>query len=168
MVGFRLLVISLFFVLFTALPVKAEVDAPFDKLQWKGRALIITGSFDHPYLEPQLEMLEAVHEGIIERDLIIVRFKDDHVKTIEELSAFPFQVPDMYWDGKEADDNRQYLEHLLGTDDDIFSVVLVGKDGAVKKVWKEESLEGPVSPAEIFGVIDEMPMRIQEMKENNR
>ena len=36
--------------------------------------------------------------------------------------------------------------------------MLVGKDGSVKKVWKD-----PVDPKQIFTVIDAMPMRRDEM-----
>jgi hypothetical protein len=41
-----------------------------------------------------------------------------------------------------------------------FEVLLVGKDGGVKL-----RRQAPIPPAELFGVIDAMPMRRQEMSE---
>ena len=40
-----------------------------------------------------------------------------------------------------------------------FAVVLVGKDGGVKSVWRE-----PVEARRIFAAIDAMPMRREEMR----
>ena len=51
------------------------------------------------------------------------------------------------------------LRKALGVSARGFAVVLVGKDGGVKKVWRE-----PVDPKTIFTVIDAMPMRREEMK----
>ncbi len=51
------------------------------------------------------------------------------------------------------------LRRSLGVQERGFAVVLVGKDGGVKKVWKE-----PVDPRTIFTLIDAMPMRREEMK----
>jgi Domain of unknown function (DUF4174) len=44
--------------------------------------------------------------------------------------------------------------------DEQFSAVLIGVDGTEKKRWT-----GPVDPREIFAIIDEMPLRQQEMRE---
>lgn len=38
-----------------------------------------------------------------------------------------------------------------------FAVVLIGKDGGIKQVWRD-----PVAPDDIFAVIDAMPMRQRE------
>ncbi len=51
------------------------------------------------------------------------------------------------------------LRRRFGVADHGFAVVLVGKDGDVKRVWHM-----PVDPGLIFGVIDRMPMRRDEMK----
>lgn len=44
--------------------------------------------------------------------------------------------------------------------DEKFSAVLIGLDGTEKKRWT-----GPVDPREIFAIVDEMPVRKQEMGE---
>ena len=57
-----------------------------------------------------------------------------------------------------SEDDRQGALHRrfgIGTG---FAVVLVGKDGGVKTVWRE-----PVDSRRIFTVIDAMPMRRKEM-----
>lgn len=51
------------------------------------------------------------------------------------------------------------LRRTLGVARRGFAVVLVGKDGSVKKVWHD-----PVAPNKIFTVIDSMPMRRNEMR----
>lgn len=47
-----------------------------------------------------------------------------------------------------------------GVAEDEFAVVLIGRDGGEKL-----RASAPVSPAELFGKIDEMPMRRREMRE---
>jgi hypothetical protein len=44
--------------------------------------------------------------------------------------------------------------------DEKFSAVLIGLDGTEKKRWT-----GPVDPREIYAIVDEMPMRQQEMQD---
>jgi Domain of unknown function (DUF4174) len=44
--------------------------------------------------------------------------------------------------------------------DEQFSAVLIGLDGTEKKRWT-----GPVDPREIYAIVDEMPMRQQETRE---
>ena len=51
------------------------------------------------------------------------------------------------------------LRAKLGLPRHGFAVVLVGKDGGVKETWRE-----PVEPARIFGLIDRMPMRRDEVR----
>ena len=41
-----------------------------------------------------------------------------------------------------------------------FTVILIGKDGTEKERFSE-----PVEPASLFNLIDQMPMRRREMKE---
>jgi len=43
-----------------------------------------------------------------------------------------------------------------------FGISLIGKDGGMKNEWKE-----PASPADVFSLIDAMPMRREEMREES-
>ena len=51
----------------------------------------------------------------------------------------------------------------IDPDGDGFQAVLVGKDGGVKARWNEL-----VVPAAVFELVDAMPMRIREMREDER
>ena len=51
------------------------------------------------------------------------------------------------------------LRKAFNVADDAFAVVLIGRDGGEKERWAE-----PVSAQEIFGKIDAMPMRQQEVQ----
>ena len=43
-----------------------------------------------------------------------------------------------------------------------FRISLIGKDGGVKNEWRE-----PATPTEVFSLIDAMPMRREEMREES-
>ena len=58
-------------------------------------------------------------------------------------------------DGPEA----AALRHRLGLPAKTFRVVLVGKDGGAKL-----ASDAPIPPSRLFGTIDAMPMRRQEMR----
>lgn len=58
-----------------------------------------------------------------------------------------------------ADDDAR-LRGKFGVSGRGFAVVLVGKDGDAKRTWRE-----PVEPARIFGLIDRMPMRRDEVRD---
>lgn len=55
--------------------------------------------------------------------------------------------------------DRQYWTQELKLPLSGFAVALIGKDGGVKLNQLQ-----PVAPAELFGVVDKMPMRRQEAK----
>jgi len=55
------------------------------------------------------------------------------------------------------------LRDRFGVDKENFRVILVGKDGGVKR-----SDTTPVKATALFGQIDTMPMRQQEMQERGR
>ncbi len=48
----------------------------------------------------------------------------------------------------------------LGVEADETAILLVGKDGGVKRRWS-----GAVAPGEVFALVDAMPMRRREMRE---
>jgi len=51
------------------------------------------------------------------------------------------------------------LRSAFSVADDAFAVILIGRDGSEKARWTE-----PVSAQEIFGKVDAMPMRQDEVK----
>jgi hypothetical protein len=56
---------------------------------------------------------------------------------------------------------KQYVRQTLGITPGSFAVVLIGKDGGVKR--KDSK---PIDPKVLFETIDTMPMRRQEMRTN--
>ena len=96
------------------------------------------------------------------RPVVILSDSRDDPRVAKQISALDHTRPDL--------DNRNIkvlteaqpgskLRQSLGVAEHGFAVVLVGKDGSVKKVWRD-----PVDPKSIFTVIDSMPMRQNEMR----
>lgn len=131
-------------------------DILFDSLQWKARTLVLTGERDDPLVIGQIGEFKANVDGIRERGIAVIRFDGDAIFEMSDLSRFDYR-------GRyDMNANLQrYYESEMQSDNDKFSIVLFGKDGMLKKVWKENEDIVPLS--EVFAIIDEMPMRQREM-----
>ncbi len=119
---------------------------PITKYKWEKRVLIVSaGSPTSVGYKRQEQLLSRGKKGMKERDLIIYKMYKDH------------------WIGPDGtplnDEEAIAIKRAYNLSADIFSVVLVGKDGSVK--MRKDDL---VSTREIFALIDSMPMRKQEMK----
>jgi Domain of unknown function (DUF4174) len=88
-------------------------------------------------------MLLNAESGLNERDVVVISVLKDIVSTRERPAA-----------PVSADDLRDAYD-VLPHD---FLVVLIGKDGGVKLRQDE-----PILAADLFALIDSMPMRKQEM-----
>ena len=114
--------------------------------RWQKRVLVISAaSEDDASFRTQLEALQASEAEFAERDLVLVSLLDDSGSAADrQLSA------------------RQVagLREALGIEPGAFALRLVGKDGGTKL-----SRDAPVSMLEIFGLIDTMPMRRQEIRD---
>lgn len=130
----------------------------FSTLQWKARALVLTGNADDPMVAEQMRIFRENIEGLKERDIALIRFLYDNLDEIDGLSDFDYRG----WYDMDAAE-QGFMEDQLGTDNNKFSVVLVGKDGELKRVWAPENHS--VSIEWIFGLIDSMPMREREMRD---
>lgn len=93
--------------------------------------VVLSDSRDDPRVAKQISALDHTKPALDERNIEVLR------------EAMP----------------KGALRQALGVRGSGFAVVLVGKDGDVKKVWRR-----PVDPKAIFTIIDQMPMRQQEMK----
>ena len=83
--------------------------------------------------------------------------------TVEkELAARDFQVIEVVYDQFSAAD-RQCWTQQLGQPLHGFTVVLIGKDGGVKRTSPH-----PLPAADLFDTVDKMPMRRQEMRGQER
>ncbi|WP_215226855.1 DUF4174 domain-containing protein [Echinicola shivajiensis] len=114
--------------------------------QWKDRVLIIktTDRNDSTY-KHQIGELENYNTELEERKLFIYQINDDQYK--EGLS------PDSTWNKiKTINDKFIVLKSK-------FEIILIGLDGSVKLRQNKY-----LAPHQLFGKIDSMPMRRQELK----
>ncbi len=105
-----------------------------DDYRWKNRLLVVVAPGSGAEAMAQRRIFEAASSGMAERDMVLVEALDDSARS------------------------RQ-IRQRLSADGSRFRVFLVGKDGHVAF-----ASERPV-PAEIlFGKVDAMPMRRDEMR----
>ena len=111
-------------------PALARADA-LDDAKGKARPVVVlSDSRDDPRVAKQIQALDGTSPELSNRNIQVLQ---------EAGSEGP-------------------LRKKLGVEKKGFAVVLVGKDGTVKKVWRD-----PVDPKQIFTIIDGMPMRKNEM-----
>ena len=116
-----------------------------DALRWKNRILVLFSPTESdPSFRLQKKDLASSAEGVLERDLMI----------LEILEKGNSQAGNMLLSEKAVEDIRM----RLGARSGAFEVLLIGKDGMVKLRSAE-----PVPVKDLFGLIDSMPMRRQEM-----
>jgi hypothetical protein len=96
------------------------------------------------------------------RPVVVLSDSRDDPRVARQISALDHTRPDLDQRNIEVLTEAHpgsKLRKSLGVAEHGFAVVLVGKDGSVKKVWRD-----PVDPHQIFTIIDSMPMRQQEMR----
>jgi hypothetical protein len=105
--------------------------------RWQHRLLLIgVPTASQAEFQRQKKMLAAEEKGLTERD---------------------FKVVEVIYDQLTPAD-RQCWTQQLGQPLAGFRVVLIGKDSGVKRTETQ-----PLAPASLFGTVDKMPMRRQEM-----
>jgi hypothetical protein len=115
------------------------------KFQWKNRILLIFApSAEDPARESLVAELNTQVAGVRGRDLLIGELFEAGASRFAGAPVTP----------QSAEAFRREFAVRKGTS----TVILVGKDGEVKL-----RREGPVQTAEIFALIDSMPMRQKEM-----
>jgi hypothetical protein len=87
----------------------------------------------------QKKWLNEVGKGILERDLTIIDCVESNLTAEDAL----------------------HLKERFKYTPDHFCFWLIGKDGEIKLISNK-----PVKPEQLFGLIDSMPMRREEMKKN--
>ncbi len=106
--------------------------------RWQHRLLLIGApTAANADFQTQKKWLTAAAAGLAERDL---------------------QVREISYDQLSPADRRTWTGQL-GQPLTRFSVVLIGKDGGVKRASPR-----PLPPADFFRTVDKMPMRRQEMR----
>lgn len=139
----RLFAISL---AFCASPVQAfDASRVMPELTWEQRVLLIFSPHGrHADYRRQVDLLGTVKEGLSERDLTVIEaFSDDSVKI----------------GGQAAESGGSGFYRRFSVGNEEFRVILVGKDGTVKL-----DRSAAVEHADLFSLIDAMPMRRMEMQ----
>jgi hypothetical protein len=109
--------------------------ASLDGLRWKNRVLVLVApSAQDDQLQAQRRLLQAASGGMRERDIVVM---------------------DAIGDGQQA----RELRKRSATDGRAFRIVLIGKDGNTAF-----ASNNPLTAQDIFGRIDAMPMRRDEMR----
>lgn len=116
-------------------------------LTWEKRVLVIfaADSADAD-LKLQDAALDPEQGGLVERHMTVIRvFANGRVSV----------------DGEDHDDTGASFHQRFDAARDRFRVLLIGKDGGVKL-----DRDTPVSTGELFSLIDSMPMRQYEMRQD--
>ncbi|MGI9543766.1 MAG: DUF4174 domain-containing protein [Cyclobacteriaceae bacterium] len=117
--------------------------------QWHNRVLLVFApTANHEAYQEQLTMLLADHSGLEERDVVVFRI-------------FPTKAASPKG-GRLSDREIKGLREKYQISEDEFWVILIGKDGSTKLSRSE-----PLANQELFNVIDAMPMRKQEMADQD-
>lgn len=107
---------------------------PFDQWRWKNRVLVITAPAGDPAAAAQRRIYETAAKGMAERAIVLTEARDDSARS-------------------------QAIRASLSADRGRFHVYLVGKDGNTAV-----ASDKPLSADELFGRVDAMPMRKDEMR----
>ena len=120
-----------------------EKPASLEDLRWKHRVILIFAR--EPYLSNALSNLDELKAEIEERDIAWFVLGDNTLHT--------------NYDGKLEDKLREELMNSYFTPVPTETAVrLIGKDGTLKSSSSDLNLEAT------FGLIDQMPMRREEMR----
>lgn len=119
-----------------------------DGYAWSSRPVIVfADQRDSVLLAEQRRLLDADPAGLAERHIVVVQAIDDAVIV----------------DNKPVKTRPADLRRRYGVAPDApFAVLLIGKDTGVK-LRRDE----PVALDRLFGLIDAMPMRQREMRDQN-
>lgn len=124
-------------------------ETALDGYRWQNRLLLVFApDADSALYRRQQEMLLVAERGLNERDMVIIFVIRDAVSTKGRPAAAVAAVD---------------LRDAYGVLPQEFRVVLIGKDGGVKLRQEE-----PISMADLFALIDSMPMRKQEMGQRSK
>jgi Domain of unknown function (DUF4174) len=122
-----------------------QAVADLESYKWHNRLLLVFApSPDDPAYQQQLELLEN-ETDLAERDLLLFHVFENQPGFANKASL------------SEAESLK--VREQFNVAEQAFTTVLVGKDGTEKQRWNE-----PVKNADLFALIDQMPMRQEEIR----
>lgn len=107
---------------------------PLDAHRWKHRLLVITAPSGDRLAEQQRGLFQSAAAGMAERQIVLIEALDDS-------------------------EQAKRIRTALSADGKRFQVFLLGKDGGIKLASPT-----PLSATTLFGTVDAMPMRRNEMR----
>jgi hypothetical protein len=123
----------------------AQTDFSLQQYKWKNRVLVLSApSEDDEHFRTQLRELARAPKAFQDRDMILVTLLDDGISIAGDTRLTPGEI--------------SATRAALGLSGTGFSVTLIGKDGSAKL---SEAMPAPM--AEIYALIDNMPMRRREV-----
>ncbi len=119
-----------------------------ESYQWNNRVLLLfSESSDNILYQKQLDLISTNQRGYTDRDIVVVKVVGQAVKTFPSSSrAQKFSAAE--------------LRAAYNAEQTSFRSILIGKDGGVKLDRNE-----PVESCALFQLIDGMPMRLREIRE---
>ena len=138
--------------------------SPLEPYKWQSRILLVFYNAGNdkreidvaPRWNLELSYYARHESGIMDRDMMVLFVTDNLVDPLI-LKGQGIKRENVQWSEKLFE---QYSPAFA--DGQIYAGVLIGKDGTVKKRWDKLP---PVE--EVFSLIDTMPMRQREMRQNN-
>ncbi|UOQ78189.1 DUF4174 domain-containing protein [Hymenobacter sp. 5516J-16] len=112
--------------------------ATLNASKWQQRVLLLCApTADNAELRRQQQVLRPAKAELVARDVVVYEVIQNRLSAADQ----------------------RYLRQRLGVASSSFTVLLLGKDGGVKRRETQ-----PLSAAQLFATIDAMPMRQQEMR----
>ena len=132
------LLAGLLVVLTAQVPKSASLAQTIRASRWKHRVLLVAApNAENVDFKLQKALLAANKQELAARDFLVLDVLYDQLPTADKL----------------------FLTQKIGLNPPAFAAVLIGKDGGVK-----EKSNRPILPTDLFGTVDKMPMRREEMR----
>ncbi len=126
----------------------AQTMPDLSEYRWKNRLILLFSSqADNPLYQQQRDLLRADQPGLDERDLLIFSVLSDRVASETAIAGV---------------ERAATLRKRYRVDENTFTFILIGKDGSEK--MRSDTL---VARNELYALIDAMPMRREEMRNDN-
>ena len=119
-----------------------EDQDPLSSYRWKNRIILVVEDA-RAKAEEQHDLFSDQRAELDDRDLLIISISDKRVLL----------------NGRESALSSQDVSDRYDLASDEFAILLIGKDGGVKYRSSEIT-----KPLQIYGLIDQMPMRRAEMR----
>jgi hypothetical protein len=120
-----------------------SVIASLAQFRWESRVVVIFPDKDNAKTARQENQLMSDRPGLEERDVVVLKVAGDTVRPL--------------FGAVDSLDAKTLANDLSAPPPGEFMAFLVGKDGTVKL-----AIGQPISAAELFTIIDAMPMRAGE------